>query len=142
MRVSTIRNRTVYIALFFVTIACGLLSRSSWVDLPEFFTLYSGDALWALMVFWMFCCLKPGYSTGRISVFAILFAFTIECSQLYHALWIDSIRAIRLGGLVLGFGFQVSDLLCYSAGIAFGAVIDRLIVTSCGKNDSQARSNS
>lgn len=31
--------------------------------------------------------------------------FLIECSQLYHAPWIDDIRAVPLGGLILGYGF-------------------------------------
>ncbi len=45
-------------------------------------------------------------------------AFVVELSQLYHAPWIDSIRQTTLGGLVLGFGFLWTDLLCYSVGIA------------------------
>ncbi len=38
-----------------------------------------------------------------------------------HAPWIDGIRNTTLGGLVLGFGFLLSDLVCYLVGIAAGA---------------------
>ena len=51
----------------------------------------------------------------------------IEISQLYHAPWIDSIRATTLGGLILGFGFLWSDLICYTVGIVIGAIIDKII---------------
>lgn len=46
-------------------------------------------------------------------------------SQLYHAPWIDSIRATSLGGLVLGFGFLVSDLICYTCGVLIAYFFDR-----------------
>jgi hypothetical protein len=45
----------------------------------------------------------------------------VEISQLYHAPWIDSIRQTALGGLVLGFGFLWTDLVCYSVGIFIGS---------------------
>ncbi|MCA9130161.1 MAG: DUF2809 domain-containing protein, partial [Planctomycetales bacterium] len=64
-------------------------------------------------------------------------AFLVEFSQLYHASWIDSIRRTTLGGLVLGFGFLWSDLVCYGIGITLGVVAEWTI----GKNavDSGAR---
>ncbi|MDO4536447.1 MAG: DUF2809 domain-containing protein, partial [Clostridium perfringens] len=48
-------------------------------------------------------------------------------SQIYHAPWIDSIRNTTLGGLVLGFGFLWSDILCYTIGIAIGVALDVII---------------
>ena len=53
---------------------------------------------------------------------SMLVAMTIEVSQLFHAPWIDSIRQTTLGGLVLGFGFLWTDLVCYSVGITVGAL--------------------
>lgn len=58
------------------------------------------------------------------AIVALLFSFSIEVSQLYQADWINAIRHTRLGGLVLGFGFQWTDLVAYSVGIAFGATLD------------------
>jgi hypothetical protein len=48
---------------------------------------------------------------GRASI-ALAFAWAIELSQLYHAPGIEALRHTRLGGLVLGFGFLWSDLVC------------------------------
>jgi glycopeptide antibiotics resistance protein len=91
--------------------------------LPDFVSTYAGDTLWALMVFWVFCIFAPKSKTWKVSLTALLFSFAIEFSQFYHAAWIDSIRETRLGGLVLGFGFKFSDLICYSAGVLLAAII-------------------
>jgi Protein of unknown function (DUF2809) len=58
---------------------------------------------------------------------SLTLAFLVEISQLYHAPWIDSIRQTTLGGLVLGFGFLWTDLVCYSVGIALGLVLESAI---------------
>lgn len=104
----------------------GLLSRSEMVPLTDFVATYAGDTLWALMVYWLIRMAFPNKPTGFILLAAIIFSFGIEFSQLYHAPWIDAIRGNRLGGLVLGFGFKLSDLICYSVGILFGASVDAL----------------
>jgi hypothetical protein len=56
------------------------------------------------MVFWCLCILVPHWRTWKISLAAILFSFAIEFSQFNHAPWIDSLRHIKFGGLILGFG--------------------------------------
>lgn len=55
---------------------------------------------------------------------SLALAFLVEISQLYHARWIDSIRQTALGGLVLGFGFLWTDLVCYSVGIVTGSLTE------------------
>jgi hypothetical protein len=82
----------------------------------EWMKLYAGDVLWAAMIYWGFRFLLA-HKPERTAFYAIVFCFLIEFSQLYHAPWIDQIRQNRLGGLVLGFGFLWSDLVCYSVGI-------------------------
>ena len=119
----------VYTFLTLTTMAAGLLSRSEAVHLPQFLSDYAGDTLWALMVFWLICIAAPHSSIKFRILAAIAFAFSIEFLQLYHAPWIDAIRSNKLGGLVLGFGFKSSDLLCYSVGIAFGALVDFLLLS-------------
>ncbi|TWH57705.1 uncharacterized protein DUF2809 [Desulfitobacterium sp. LBE] len=121
------RNRWTYLILVGVTIMLGLSSRQFSGDLPGAINLYLGDALWALMVFFIFCFIFRSKGTGWLAAVALLFAFGIEISQLYHAPWIDAIRQIRLGGLVLGYGFLWRDLVAYTIGAAVGAVIDRQI---------------
>jgi hypothetical protein len=114
------RNRIVYLLLIVITILAGLGSRHYGGHLPSWVYLYLGDSLWALMVFWMAGFLLRQKTTGWVAVVSLLFSYIIETSQLYHAPWIDAIRATTLGGLVLGFGFLWSDMLCYTVGIAFG----------------------
>ena len=120
------RNRILYLILTIITIILGLLSRKV-QGLPQIISSYSGDALWALMVFFLFSFLFNKISTIFILVISIIFSYGIEISQLYHAPWIDSIRATTLGGLILGFGFLWSDLICYTVGIVIGAIIDKII---------------
>lgn len=99
---------------------------------------YAGDTLWALMVYWLCCAAGRGFA-GRfparclrwqVMLAALLFAFAIEFSQLSQALWLQSLRATRLGALVLGHGFLLSDLVCYTVGIVIGAGLDRYLITS------------
>ena len=120
------RNRILYLILTIITIILGLLSRKV-QGLPQIISSYSGDALWALMVFFLFSFLFNKKSTIFILVISIIFSYGIEISQLYHAPWIDSIRATTLGGLILVFGFLWSDLICYTVGIVIGAIIDKII---------------
>ncbi len=121
-----VRNRLFYFTLIVGTVGLGLASRH-FSYLPSFVHLYIGDALWALMVFFIFGFLFPRQATIRLAFYALCFSFAIEFSQLYHAPWIDSIRANRLGGLVLGFGFLWSDLVAYIVGISLGAAGETFI---------------
>ena len=120
------RNRILYLILTIITIILGLLSRKV-QGLPQIISSYSGDILWALMVFFLFSFLFNKKSTIFILVISIIFSYGIEISQLYHVPWIDSIRATSLGGLILGFGFLWSDIVCYTVGIIIGSVIDFII---------------
>ncbi|MDU2291204.1 DUF2809 domain-containing protein [uncultured Clostridium sp.] len=120
------RNRFLYLILIIITIILGLLSRKV-SGLPHVISTYSGDVLWAMMVFFIIAFIFNKKSTIFIISWAIIFSYSIEISQLYHAPWIDSIRNTTLGALVLGFGFLWSDLFCYTVGIIIGAIIDRLI---------------
>ncbi|GAB3892356.1 ribosomal maturation YjgA family protein [Spirosoma agri] len=121
------RNRFVYGALTIIILLMGVVSRRFFGDIP-FVKNYVGDGLWALMVFFGFALLIARWPIRVVALAALLFSFSIEVSQLYHAPWIDSVRATRLGGLVLGFRFVWSDLLCYSLGVAVGMLIDKHII--------------
>jgi len=84
--------------------------------------------LWALMVFLLVGFWFHRKSTLWVALAALGFSYCIEISQLYHAPWIDAIRANRLGGLVLGFGFLWSDLVCYTVGVGFGVVMEKIFL--------------
>ena len=125
------RNRYIYLLLLVITIAAGLASRHFAGYLPHWINLYLGDTLWALMVFLLFGIFFNKKSTVWVAVAALLFSFGIEISQLYHSSWIDSLRSYPLGGLVLGFGFLWSDLLCYTAGVGFGYMMEKGVFKRC-----------
>jgi hypothetical protein len=104
--------------------ALGIGSRRYALVLPEVIAAYAGDTLWALAVFLGIGLLWPRASTGRVAGGALVVCLAVELSQLYHAPWIDAIRGTRLGGLILGFGFLWSDLVCYTAGVGLGVVFE------------------
>jgi glycopeptide antibiotics resistance protein len=80
------------------------------------------------MVFLLLGLLFTKKSTAWVAVAALLFSFGIELSQLYHSSWIDALRSYPLGGLILGFGFLWSDLLCYTMGVGFGYVMEKVFL--------------
>ncbi len=127
------RAWTIYLLALGVIIALGLWSRRIVEGEPSFFSEYAGDTLWALMVYVGIGLLRPRWPIGRVAVAALLFSFGIEISQLYHAPWIDRIRHTTLGGLVLGYGFLWSDLLCYATGITIGMVLERGTIARAGR---------
>ena len=53
------------------------------------------------------------------------FAWLVEFSQLYHAPWIDAIRALRIGRLILGSTFNWPDLPAYAAGVVIGVIAEK-----------------
>lgn len=122
------RNRYIYLLFLVTTIAAGLASRHFSIYLPPLVKLYLGDTLWALMVFLLFGLLLTRKSTLWVAVAALLFSFAIEISQLYHSSWIDSLRSYPLGGLILGYGFLWSDLLCYTLGVGFGYIMEKVLL--------------
>ena len=103
------RSRRLYFLLVLAVIGLGLLSRSRWIPLPPLVAKSTGDALWSLMVFLGIGFLVPRVRTRTAALAALLFSFAIECSQLYHAPWIDHWRSFRLGALILGTTFNWPD---------------------------------
>lgn len=122
------RPRALYAALVGATVLAGLASRRYASALPAAVGLYAGDALWAAMVYLLLATVWVAAPVRRLAAAALAFAFAIETSQLYHAPWIDALRATRPGALVLGFGFLWSDLVCYAVGVAFAAALDAAIL--------------
>lgn len=121
------RKRGRYSFLILTVMVLGLASRKYASYLPSWINSYLGDTLWALLVFLLCGFLWREQSTKRVAIYAIIFAYGIELSQLYHAPWIDEIRRTRLGGLVLGYGFLWRDILSYSVGITVGGLMETLL---------------
>lgn len=121
------RRRLGYGLGIAIAIGAGLESRRRGSELPVWVASYAGDTLWALTAYWGISFLFPRAPIGVRGVGALGFAFAIEFSQLYQAEWINAWRQTRLGGLILGFGFLVSDLVCYSVGVLLGVLTDGVI---------------
>jgi hypothetical protein len=120
-------RRIAYVIAAIGTVVLGLASRRYSQQLPEFVGTYAGDTLWALTAYLGVRIVFPTWKIVTSAFVALLFAFSIEISQLYHAKWIDELRDNAIGGLILGYGFLWTDLLCYCAGVGVGAVIDILL---------------
>lgn len=115
------RSRVRYAVLAFAVVAAGLLWRSGFIPLPPFLLKYGGDALWSLMIFVGFGFLFPRASTLTLALLALGFSWSVEFSQLYHAPWLDAVRATLPGRLVLGNTFNWPDLPAYLLGVGLGA---------------------
>jgi len=106
-----------------LTTALGLASRH-WDLFPTFFGKYPGDALWALMVYLLIGMLRRKLSASMVAICALATCFVVEFAQLFHAPWIDAVRATRLGYLALGTTFNPMDLVAYVVGVAAGWCIE------------------
>jgi hypothetical protein len=126
------RNRVLQVFYIIVVIILGLASRRYGKLLPTWLAAYSGDVLWGLMVYFIVGFLLPKQKVFYIALAAFIFSALIEISQLYHAPWIDAIRSYRLGGLLLGYGFLWSDIVCYAFGIVLGVVIEFILYRKSG----------
>lgn len=118
------KSRILYLLCALITIGLGLASRRYASVLPPLIAPYLGDTLWALMAFFFIRALFPHHSTRFAGSVALAFCYLVEISQLYHAPWIDAIRHTRFGGLILGFGFLWSDIVCYTVGVLMGTLLD------------------
>ncbi|MDX1932589.1 MAG: DUF2809 domain-containing protein [Capsulimonadales bacterium] len=120
-------RRAGYVLAAVGVLSLGLASRRFGSVLPPFIAAYSGDTLWALLVYLVVGLWSPDAPPVRRAIIAWAFSCTIEISQLYHAPWIEAIRRTTLGGLILGFGFLGSDIVCYTVGILISLAGDSLL---------------
>ncbi|MBU3107309.1 DUF2809 domain-containing protein [Clostridium gasigenes] len=118
------RKRILYFLLVIGVMILGIYSRKYGQYLPGFINEYSGDILWALMVYLGFGFLAYKTSIKYIALSSLIFSYAIEISQLYQEQWINTIRDTTLGSLVLGHGFLFSDLICYTIGILIGVAFE------------------
>ena len=124
------RARFTWLAVAIVAIALGIGSRKYGSALPLFLATYAGDTLWAMLVFALAGAIAPDTQLRTRALCALTFAFVIEFSQLIKVDWLVAARQTRLGALVLGQGFLWSDLVCYTAGVALGALGELLVTAS------------
>ena len=119
------RSRVLLAGLVAATMALGLATRRFPDAFPSFIAEYGGDALWAMLVYWLLALIWPRTSSTRLALVALAISVCDEFTQLISWSWLQSLRSTRLGALVLGQGFLWSDLACYAVGIALAVVVDR-----------------
>ena len=124
-------------ALAALTIAIGLLVHLGGGGLGPVFRDMLGDALWAAMIFWLLGVIMPGMRVVARCAAAYAVCVLVELSQLFHSTGLDALRETRLGGLILGSGFDPRDLLSYALGVGAAALIDIAIVRN-GPDSSKA----
>ncbi len=119
------QRRLLYLGALIAVLALGLVWRAPQLPFPLFLRKYGADALWALLVYLLLRFLQPRVKASTSAIIAFVFAAVVEFTQLYHAPWIDTLRATRLGALILGSVFNWPDLLAYAAGSLIGLLIER-----------------
>lgn len=121
--------RTFYAAFAVITIITGLLVRTLSGYLYPVINLYAGDALYAVMIYFIISFFRPSNKTVHKALIALVICYAIEFSQLYQAPWINAVRQTLPGRLVLGSGFLYSDLLAYAIGIMVALILDRYFIS-------------
>lgn len=85
---------------------------------------FAGGALYVIALIFFILTLAPKYSQRQyrtsICAFALLLTCAIEFLQLWHAPFLESIRATLPGRLVLGNTFSWIDFPAYILGTALG----------------------
>lgn len=118
------RRRLILLGAMLAVLALGLVWRSPHLPFPLWLRKYGADALWALLVYLLVRFPAPKARPITSAAIAFGFAVLIEFTQLYHAPWIDALRATRLGALILGSVFNWPDLVAYAAGSLIGLLIE------------------
>jgi uncharacterized protein DUF2809 len=114
--------RLSYAALAAITVAAGLAVHYTTAGLAPAVRDVVGDALWAMMIFWIAGIFNPRARVASRAAAAVAVCFAVEASQLLGMKWLIAVRNTTPGHLVLGNGFDPRDLVAYSAGVAIAAI--------------------
>lgn len=125
------RRKLIYGLLFIFCTWLAITTRTHSAWFHPLVVQYGGDIIWAGMFLFFMRIFFATMPLWKLALICYAMGVADELLQLYHAPWIEAIRHTRIGGLVLGFGFLWSDIICYAIGIviAYGMVllIERLV---------------
>ena len=124
----TTRRRVVALVATLAALTLGLASRHWSGATPAALGKYPGDALWASMVFFGWCALRPRARTVDVAACALLTSAAIEVAKLWRAPWLAAFRSTTFGHLLLGHVFSWQNLVAYGVGVLAGVALDRLLV--------------
>jgi Protein of unknown function (DUF2809) len=109
-------------ALFAVlALAVAMISRI-YLDLA-----FLPTVLWAAFFYFIFRIMFPGLLPVKTAGLTLAFSVLIECSQLYHAPWIDQLRELKGVHYLLGSEFDWKDLAGYAFGVWIVYIADKWI---------------
>ena len=118
------RKRFQYAAAAALLILVALGLRTIWASLPFWFNVWTGDFLWALMLYYLGLAVFMPADKFRFTLGLVVFCWLVEGLQSMHTPWLDAFRDTRFGGLLLGHGFLWSDIVSYTAGAVAGYFVD------------------
>lgn len=131
MRIHLTKRRLIYLACFILIIPIGLATRKYGYAMPHIIATYGGDVLYATCWFFflrMFIAKPPVW---KVALFACFICYVIEVLELIQAPWMKNLQHTPPLGLILGYGFNWSDLVCYTIGCLLGWGIGVLIEKTC-----------
>ena len=124
-------RKIIYLLLFVFCTWLAIATRTHPQWFPFLIAKYGGDTIWAGMFLFFMRIFFSRMKLWKLALICYVLGVADELLQLYHAPWIESIRQTRIGGLILGFGFLWSDIICYAVGIVIAylmiIVIEKLI---------------
>lgn len=117
------RRKILYLLLFVFCIWLALATRTHRDWFHPFIAQYGGDTIWAGMFLFFMRIFFNRMDLLKLALICFALGVADEALQLCHAPWIEVIRGTRIGGLLLGYGFLWSDIICYAVGIAVAYVV-------------------
>ena len=119
------RSHWTSATLVFLVIMLGLASRRYGQHWPYGLDNHPGDALWALMIFYVWSFIHPTATSRFLALAGMLTCYSVEFSQLIQISWLNAIRHSPWGRLALGASFSWADLIAYTLGVFVGVLLDR-----------------
>lgn len=119
----SLRFSVKYFIAVVATIFLGIGSRKI-----SFLPAETGDALYAVMIFFLLKTFFHVKKSSSIFLASFVICVLIELSQLIQTPWLNSIRATKLGALVLGNGFLWIDILAYAIGVLLAFWISKRVL--------------
>lgn len=126
-------RKLFYLVVFIFCTWLAIATRTHRAWFHPLAAAYGGDVIWAGMFLFLLRIFFMTIQLYKLALICYGFGVADELLQLYHAPWIESIRQTRIGGLVLGFGFLWSDMLCY----AIGTLIAYALISFIERNDKK-----
>jgi hypothetical protein len=86
---------------------------------------YGGDFLVVILLYCYLKTLRP-LPPLKAGIIVLLFAYAVETAQYFHLATLPGLQHSKVAVLLMGNSFSVTDLLMYTAGIAFVLVIEKV----------------